>query len=134
MFGAVMLKGSMDYRWSVLSAFRNVRLFASPQRRSEVFIIVCDLSSLLQLFNSLSIISLNGLQDKPQYCRLCTMSRKAMFGETAAYSNMSKSKSSSHRRHKRPNSSEKRGGKVSKVRNLWITRTLCSCNFRQFFI
>ncbi|VDK87520.1 unnamed protein product [Litomosoides sigmodontis] len=72
-------------------------------------------------------------KDKPLYCRLCTMSRKAMFGETTAHSNMSKSKNSSHRRRKRPNSSEKRGGKVSK-RNAMTETVLDNVHSEHIFV
>ncbi|CAG9531059.1 unnamed protein product [Cercopithifilaria johnstoni] len=70
---------------------------------------------------------------KPLYCRLCTMSRKAMFGEAATYSNTSKSKISSHSKRKRPNSSENRGGKISK-RNAMTETILDSAHSEHIFV
>uniref|UniRef100_A0A0R3RXH1 Protein FAM76B n=1 Tax=Elaeophora elaphi TaxID=1147741 RepID=A0A0R3RXH1_9BILA len=72
-------------------------------------------------------------KDKPLYCRLCTMSRKAMFGEAATYSNTSKSKNSSHSKRRRPSSSENKGGKISK-RNAMTETTLDSAHSEHIFV
>lgn len=54
-----------------------------------------------------------------------------MFGETATYSNVSKSKSSSHSKHKRPSSSENKGAKISKVGNLnFLNSFLLFCKLK----
>uniref|UniRef100_A0A8R1TL89 Protein FAM76A n=1 Tax=Onchocerca volvulus TaxID=6282 RepID=A0A8R1TL89_ONCVO len=71
-------------------------------------------------------------KNKPLYCRLCTMSRKAMFGE-AAVSNSSKSKSSNRLKHKRSNSSENKAGKISK-RNAMTETTLDSAHSEHIFV
>ncbi|VDN05204.1 unnamed protein product, partial [Thelazia callipaeda] len=70
-------------------------------------------------------------KDKPQYCRLCTMSRKAMFGEPVFHKK--KAKSSVRLKRNKSNASESRGGKTSK-RSAVPEATLDNAHAEHFFV